>query len=223
MTLNFKSASSPSPDSPSIFQKHPRFYFSDGNVVFRVEDTLYRIHRYFFQRDSPIFETMFSLPPPIDARPEGEEEDRPIQLEGIECRDFDRLLSVMYPKSFNAYESSTTEEWTSVLKLATRWDFDSIRELAVESLTSSASPADLIILAHRYDVSQWLLPEYMELCVRDEPLSLEEGRKLGVNTVVAINQIRHQIRYRSNLNRHNDAIAELVQSVFITGLVELTK
>ncbi|KAJ3796000.1 hypothetical protein GGU11DRAFT_173187 [Lentinula aff. detonsa] len=206
-----------SPQSPSISKKHPRFYFSDGNVVFRIEDTLYRIHRYFFQRDSLVFEAMFSLPVPVGERPEGEAEDRPIRLDGVECRDFDHLLSLMYPKDFGSYELSTIEDWKSVLKLATQWDFDSMRKLAIKHLALIASSADLVILGHQYDVTQWLLPRYIELCVRDETLTLEEGRKLGVDTVVTINQIRNQIRYRSNLNRHKDAIAELVQSVFITG------
>lgn len=41
---------------------------------------------------------MFSLPLPVGEGPEGEEEDNPIQLQAIECRDFDRMLSLMYPK-----------------------------------------------------------------------------------------------------------------------------
>ncbi|KAJ4487038.1 hypothetical protein C8J55DRAFT_487231 [Lentinula edodes] len=214
MTANGSEYKGVSLESFSIFKKHSRFYFADGNVVFRVENTLYRIHRYFFQRDSPVFEVMFSLPTPTGERPEGEDEDKPIQLGGIECRDFDRLLSLMYPKDFtNSYEFSTLEEWISVLKLTTHWEFSSIRNLAIKQLSSIGSSADLVMLGHQYGVSQWLLPEYMELCVRDEPLTLEEGRKLGVDMVVTINQIRNQIRYRSNLNRHKEAITDLVRSV----------
>ncbi|KAJ3827046.1 hypothetical protein F5878DRAFT_248054 [Lentinula raphanica] len=203
-------------ESTPISKKHPRFYFPDGNVLFRVEDTLYRIHKYFFQRDSPVFGAMFSLPVPNGEQPEGDVDGRPIHLDGIQCVDFDRLLSVMYPKDFNSSELFTVDEWQSVLKLSSQWDFDSLRKLAIKHIGCVASSADLVLLGHKYDVSEWLLPHYISLCSRDEPLTLQEGRKLGVDTVITINQIRSQIRYRSNLNRHQDAIAELVQSVFIT-------
>lgn len=89
-----------------------------------------------------------------------------------------------------------------------------MRELSIKHLTSLATSADLIVLGHQYDVPQWLLPEYVELCTRPEPLSLEEGRKFGVDTVIMVDQIRHRIRYKSNLNRHTDAIVDLVRSVF---------
>ncbi|KAJ3753976.1 hypothetical protein EV360DRAFT_52505 [Lentinula raphanica] len=234
MTLTIESNNQHSESTP-ISKKHTRFYFPDGNVLFRVshyflvecslyahslesqvEDTLYRIHKYFFQRDSPVFGAMFSLPVPNGEQPEGDVDGRPIHLDGIQCVDFDRLLSVMYPEDFNSSELFTVDEWQSVLKLSSQWDFDSLRKLAIKHIGCVASSADLVLLGHKYDVSEWLLPHYISLCSRDEPLTLQEGRKLGVDTVITINQIRSQIRYRSNLNRHQDAIAELVQSVFIT-------
>ncbi|KZP20419.1 hypothetical protein FIBSPDRAFT_954583, partial [Athelia psychrophila] len=35
--------------------RHSQYYFEDGNIIFRVEDTLYNVHRYFFARDSAHF------------------------------------------------------------------------------------------------------------------------------------------------------------------------
>lgn len=63
----------------------------------KVEDVLYNVHRYFFRRDSSVFDGMFSLPHPVDKRPEGDSLENPIILEGIGARDFDRLLSLLYP------------------------------------------------------------------------------------------------------------------------------
>lgn len=40
---------------------------------------------------------MFSLPTPLDQRPEGEIDDEPIVLDGVESVDFDRFLSILYP------------------------------------------------------------------------------------------------------------------------------
>ncbi len=185
---------------------------------------------------------MFSLPCPDGHTPEGQTDEDPIILEGIEAKDFDRLLSILYPKcvnvsfkivcpsliprrNFRTCEIETKEEWISVLSLATRWDFTSIRELALSrlhsnSFTASAqlnlSPADRIVLGLRFDVSEWLLPAYSELCMRTEALTLEEGEILGMQNVINIAQARQAIRYPSNLNRSFDGVQNLVREMCIT-------
>ncbi|KAK7436524.1 hypothetical protein VKT23_019078 [Stygiomarasmius scandens] len=237
MTLTFRPPALHQGLTTVAKKRHPRFYFQDGNVVFLVESTIYKIHRYFFHRDSSIFDAMFSLPIPAGQRPEGESEENPICLHGIATQDFDRLLSILYPlwvvivivsisipqlnfispRNFLEYEMKTVEEWTSILDLACRWDFSSLHELAVNNLYPITSTADKIYLGHIYEVIEWLVPAYTELCTRQEPLTLEEGRKLGVDIVTSIGQVRHQIRYRSNLNRSHDTIVELVRRAFVSS------
>ena len=63
----------------------------------QVEGSLFKVHRFFFQRDSPVFKSMFSLPVPLNERPEGEVEENPIHLHGIKSIDFERFLSILYP------------------------------------------------------------------------------------------------------------------------------
>ncbi|KAJ7072853.1 hypothetical protein C8F01DRAFT_263223 [Mycena amicta] len=194
-------------------QEHPRFYFPDGNVVFRVQDTLYRVHRYFFERDSVVFSSMFSLPPVSGQRPEGETPENPILLEGLPTLEFDRFLAVLYPLNFVTRDTPSAIEWTSVLSLATRWDFASLRALAITHLaTLTSSPAERIALARAYDVQAWLGPAYTTLCTRTDPLSLAEGRCLGLEDTVRVGQVRHAVRYAANLNRHPDSIAALYMS-----------
>ncbi|KAJ7596037.1 hypothetical protein C8J56DRAFT_1116439 [Mycena floridula] len=203
-------------------QRHPRFYFPDGNVVFLVENTLYNLYRYFFMsRDSPVFRTLFSLPGEKkdegDRQIEGTGDRNPIILEGISSHDFDRFLSVPYPLTFTAPENQTAEEWISVLNLASKWDFESIRELAIahlELLMPSNRHVDRITVGHKYEISSWLVSAYMALCIREEPLSLEEGMKLGIEDTVRCGQVRHKIRYKSNLNRFTDTIREIVVDEF---------
>ncbi|KAF5387229.1 hypothetical protein D9757_006810 [Collybiopsis confluens] len=272
---------------------------------------------------------MFSLPPPLvqnsapvstneggnsvkarDGDPnsndcvEGQTDGRPIVLNGVFCTDLDRLLAVMYPKDFASHELSSLPEWTSVLHLASFFDFASLRQLAIDKLTELAYPsmgmaigmgctnngapsvddngyafcdnngslerfgslgspgdtnttstttlspslsssvsasssnsgssdgtsnttdppplhppstspiADLINLGLTYNVPQWLHPLYTHLSIRPEPLTLEEGRKLGVDVVVKINEVRQMIRYPSNLNRGVEGVGGVVKSVF---------
>ena len=67
----------------------------------QVQDTLYKVHRYFLKNHSVVFRDMFSLPSiSHDGAPvhvEGETEENPIVLSD-EKDAFDRLLSIFYPK-----------------------------------------------------------------------------------------------------------------------------
>lgn len=63
--------------------------------LLQVEDTLFNVHRFFFKRDSLVFQTMFAQP---SATPgEGESDDKPILLESIKSADFACFLACVYP------------------------------------------------------------------------------------------------------------------------------
>lgn len=184
-----------------------------------VEGVLFKVHRFFFQRDSQIFKTMFTLPPPsnVPGPIEGEAEENPIVLQGFKILDFERFLSILYPINFLETDLSTVDEWTSVLIISTMWEFDSLRKLCVEKLHQVTLATDRVVLGKRFDLTHWLTPAYYHLCTRAEPLNLEEGEKLGIADVVKIGQIRHQIRYVTNLNRHEDTIKSLIKDAFASG------
>ncbi|KAF8963593.1 hypothetical protein BDZ97DRAFT_1758440 [Flammula alnicola] len=194
---------------------HPRFHFPDGNVIFLVEDVLFKVHRYFFQRDSAIFSSMFSLPQAEGERSEGEIEEKPIILTGIYVKDFETFLMVLYPIDFLLSELNSPEEWVSVLKIATQWEFASIRRLSIDCLSKNLATADRVAIGKCYDVQQWLVPAYTDLCIREQPLGLNEGQKLGMEDVIEIYRIRSLIRYNSNLNRRPDTIGALVKQEFM--------
>ncbi|PPQ99775.1 hypothetical protein CVT24_009677 [Panaeolus cyanescens] len=195
--------------------RHPRFYFPDGNVIFQIENTLFRVHRYFFQRDSPVFEGMFSLPPPLGEIPEGESEDRPIHLTGVSAKDFEKFLSILYPKDFSRSEITSVADWTSVLTIANQFDFSNLFQLAKTKLRPILSSAQSIALGKRFDVREWLIPAYTDLCIREEPLRLDEGQIMGLEDVIEIGRVRDLIRYPSNLNRHPDTIGYTVEHLFM--------
>lgn len=92
----------------------------------------------------------------------------------------------------------TAPDWASVLHLASEWDFPSIRELAIQSFTPSASDVDKVVLGHRYRFEEWLLPGYTGLVERKEPLTLEEGMRLTVEDIISINKAREEIRAASS-------------------------
>jgi hypothetical protein len=74
----------------------------------------------------------------------------------------------------------TWQQWASVLKLSTMWGFHAVRQKAITNLASSAiAPVDKIILSKKYDVSAWLVPALNQLAQQEEPLAVEDARRLS--------------------------------------------
>ncbi|KZP05989.1 hypothetical protein FIBSPDRAFT_1053788 [Athelia psychrophila] len=133
--------------------RHPQYYFKDGNLVFLIEEVLYNVHRYFFERDSAHFRSILESVQGVD-------EKNPIVLSDVSCSDFDEFLAILYPTDFRCPTEKTTAQWTSVLHLAAKWGFESIQLLAVDKLTATAIPVDKIVLGRRYGISDWLPGAY---------------------------------------------------------------
>jgi hypothetical protein len=102
----------------------------------------------------------------------------------------------------------TLDEWVDLLSIATRFDFERIRERAIREIGSRRhhvsdspsgalrriDPVDKIVLAELYDVPQWLKPSYAALCQRANPLEDCEGEKLGLKTALRIARAREAVR-----------------------------
>ena len=109
---------------------------------------------------------------------------------------FDAQRSLTSPSARDVVtgDLSTLDEWTSVLALATKWEFDAHRALAIDRLSRLGTPIDRIVLARTYDIPNWLDEEYYRLCVREEALTLEEGRRLGMEDVILLAELRQRVR-----------------------------
>jgi hypothetical protein len=102
----------------------------------------------------------------------------------------------------------TLDEWVDLLSIATRFDFEKIRERAIREIGSGRhhtsdspsgahrriDPVDKILLAELYDVPQWLKSSYAALCQRANPLEDCEGEKLGLKTALRIARAREAVR-----------------------------
>ncbi|KAL1679065.1 hypothetical protein EV122DRAFT_210878 [Schizophyllum commune] len=167
-------------------QEH-RFYLRDGNVKLELDDgTLYNVHRYFFDTYAPNFAKGYLG----DA-----EKSAPIKLVGVSSVDFQRFLSIIYPTKLGKCDTHTVGEWTSVLRLATRWSIDSLGELAIEEIKPKASPFDKVTIAREFDLGPgWLLPAFVNICERPNWLNRDEAERLGLPTVVEIGRIREEAR-----------------------------
>ena len=83
-----------------------------------------------------------------------------------------------------------------MLHLSTRWDFASIRRLALNNI-QPPTPHDRLILARTYSVDHWVIPALSALCEREAPLSLHEARRMDIEDVVLVSTVREDIRSRN--------------------------
>ncbi|KZP11506.1 RHD3-domain-containing protein [Athelia psychrophila] len=173
------------PEAIDIDTKHARFFIPAGNIYFSVEDTLYSVPRAPFERHSS---TAFTG--------KGLTENEPLILEDVRAAHFDHLLSILYPSEYGTaiYTASTVDEWTAILHLAVRWGFQSIRTLAIAQLTPIATDIDKIVLGRQYEINPWLHEAFTAVCMREQSVTKEEGRRMRVEDIIEINAIRQLFR-----------------------------
>ncbi|KAM6502701.1 hypothetical protein JOM56_002678, partial [Amanita muscaria] len=168
----------------SNVRPHDRFFFADGSLYLLVEDSLYCVHKFLFE----IHATMFPVPELETSL------TKPYVLGDVKKIDFDRLLASLYPRTLWVEETETTQDWISVLGLASKWGFESLRSRAISKIEQTLdSPIDMVTLGRQYGIPAFLLPGYAVLCQSTVPLSEEEGLRLGVEDVLKIYRIRHEL------------------------------
>lgn len=79
------------------------------------------------------------------------------------------------------------EDLESALKLATLWDFEAVRRVAIEKIESLFLGSTRIIqLAQLYDVTHWVTPEVERLALRPESLTDKELKQIGFDIAAEI-------------------------------------
>jgi len=91
---------------------------------------------------------------------------------------------------FGLFTAATVEDWTSILGLAAKWNFQSIKGLAIKQLAPITSSVDKVVLGRRHSITEWLSDAYSAICERRDALTLEEGIRLGMEDVIKIAAVR---------------------------------
>jgi hypothetical protein len=219
------SAVSPNPNGDRIV-RHNEYYIHGGDVIFRVENYLFRVHRFFFTRDSAFFRDKLPHPPTPGEFSRGSSDNNPFILEDTLRVDFERFLWVFYNPKYSIYEADV-EEWTSILKLAHQWEFIEAKALALRELEELEIPAlQKIITYHTHDIDRNLLQKaYTDLTIRNDPISIEEGRLLGLETALLLARAREFARapvfnskksgaQRPPINVSDGELDALIQDIF---------
>ncbi|KAF8627758.1 hypothetical protein AX17_006124 [Amanita inopinata Kibby_2008] len=168
------------------------------DIVFNVEDELFKAPKHLFIEQSEIFRNMFDTPVPEGAPlPDGSTDARPLVLEGVRSVDFMLLLVCLYPPGIDGKAPEMTlEQWQAVLSLATRYEMTRVKALALEHMTPLLVdlPALQVHLAKKYRADVWLVPGFNKLAQRAETLSEEEVELIGLPDALKLMALREQVR-----------------------------
>ncbi|KAF8185898.1 hypothetical protein K438DRAFT_1535480, partial [Mycena galopus ATCC 62051] len=176
-------------------QRFDKYYISGGDLYCIAENKLFRVHRYFFECESKFFKEQLAVPATPGTSRLGGGDDSAIILDNVRSADFAKLLWVFYNPKYSLYDA-TIEDWSTILELADRWEFAEVKSLAVRELEKlEMLDVDRIMLYRKYSIDEtYLIPRYVALCERSEPLTVEEGLRLGMATVIPLSRARECMR-----------------------------
>jgi hypothetical protein len=87
--------------------------------------------------------------------------------------------------------------WTSILSISTRYQMKRVRTRAIKEIFDfwpRIDPVDQVVLAVKHNVPDWLPLAYAVLCQRDDPIEIDEAKKLGLETTVMLAKAREIVR-----------------------------
>ncbi|KAF7768624.1 hypothetical protein Agabi119p4_7867 [Agaricus bisporus var. burnettii] len=136
---------------PSSVIRDEDYYWRDGNCVIRVQDRLFKVHQYLFERDSDFFRTLFTLPQPEPSDDEnqdstrqgvdGQSDDSPIVCQDS-VEDFKALCWALYarPIETNAKERLDIAQLLRVIVISNKYGLDSLRDWSLNVVEEKAWP-----------------------------------------------------------------------------------
>ncbi|KAI0300452.1 hypothetical protein B0F90DRAFT_1629573 [Multifurca ochricompacta] len=189
----------PIPQTPTSatvpLMRHRSYFIHEGDVTFKVENFIFRVHRYFFTRESAHFRSLLSSSTIPGQDAPGSSEADPVVLDDATSEAFACFLWVFYNPQYSIYKA-TADQWSSILHLAQKWAFKYVEELCIRELEKlDLSPVDRIHIYQLHGLDPTLLVDsFSTLTTRDEPIGLEEGGKLGLRISLQIARAREMSR-----------------------------
>ncbi|KAG8918127.1 hypothetical protein FRC01_002037 [Tulasnella sp. 417] len=107
--------------------------------------------------------------------------------------------------------SFSPTEWASAYRLAEMWDFAQLRDYIFKHLDKSVKdPVPRIEYADLLGFEDWIVPALARLCERSEPLTIEEGMRLGIARFAEVCKHRERGRDLSNPSEYEKWIDKSV-------------
>ncbi|CAE6399170.1 hypothetical protein ACGC1H_005950 [Rhizoctonia solani] len=174
--------------------KHPKFFFDNTLVVIQIENVQFNVHKYQLLK-SDTFRDMFTIAEQSggdsEELREGSSTENPIKMEGVSAQDFESLLTVLYANHFSSHQPEPNASLIiPAFRLANMWNFSELREYLMPLAEQVLNDASKIAFAREFHVQQWIVPAYVRLCHRKEPLDSDEAKMIGLEGVLLISRIR---------------------------------
>jgi hypothetical protein len=147
---------------------HDKYYLPGGDLYLLVKNTRFRIHKYFFERESVHFRTIFENSPSTGSTP-----SLALDLSGtIEPDVLELFLEVIYNPKYNIY-NLTVGQWFDVQTYAQIWQFNEMYTLTVKELdrirVKEESDPEYIEAIRSYELRQQRqLEKYLEDIYMDD-------------------------------------------------------
>ncbi|KAL4245353.1 hypothetical protein ABKN59_009791 [Abortiporus biennis] len=202
-------------------KRHPTYYLQGGDVIFLVQSYLFRVHRYFFERESAWFREKLGVPAAAGQTAKGSSDANPYPLDDVNADDFVRFLWVFYNPVYSIYDA-TVDDWEAILKQAYDWRFAEVKKLCCRELEKfSIEAVRKIAMYQAYDIDKKLLiPSYTALTLRRDPISIREGRQLGLETAMLLATARESARGPAGMrspteaNINEEDLVSIIKEVF---------
>ncbi|TFK29659.1 hypothetical protein FA15DRAFT_581696 [Coprinopsis marcescibilis] len=200
--------------------RHPLYYIQSADLCFLLGHVQFRVHRYFFERESPYYRGKLTLPVSPGATRQGSNDAEPIVFDDVTPEAFEKLLWVFYNPRYSLYDAPV-EDWFTVLDLSQKWGFAQVKSLAVRELEKKEfSDIDRVAEYQKNDVDRNLLiPRYAALCAREKPLTLPEGLKLGMETTLIIASAREFVRASKLADGSRSPISPTVEGDELVNII----
>ncbi|CAE6403278.1 unnamed protein product [Rhizoctonia solani] len=180
------------PESEGI----PLFEPGDGDIHISVNGKLFETHKYLIKRFRGLKTLLNEKPFQIN-----------VQRDDVSAEDFAEMFKVLYASIITGPFEFTPNALVSTLRIATIYEHLALREYCIRYLeTLELDAVKRIEIAREFHLPEWEEPAYHELGARDEPITREEAKIIGLDAFVCIAEMREkeQRRRRDEV----DAIAQ---------------
>ena len=112
--------------------RHHQYYLPGRDLYIQVENILFRVHSYFFIRESTKFRTLLNDTNQIY---NGSSPSLPLFLPNVTPNTLTKILWVFYNPKLSIYKASY-KDWTTILGFAVKCSFPKIEELTLRELNT---------------------------------------------------------------------------------------
>ncbi|KAH8079841.1 hypothetical protein BXZ70DRAFT_960709 [Cristinia sonorae] len=166
-------------DACSSLQRHPTYYLEGGDLVLKVENTLYRLLRSHLALHSVTFKSVLGIPGGEGS--DGQSDESPLELFQVKESDFNWWLDWIFHSSATQLYNFSEQQLYVILQLSDKFQSEDGIKFAIDHLALHDMPPLLrMSLGIKYRVQEWVRTaanQFMRQPVGS--LSVEDFRQLG--------------------------------------------